>query len=226
MKEFRGAHGRGEYDPSAVGRPSRIVIWAGLRDQLLDRVVGDVEQVDVASAALNQVGIDRRAERDRLAVGRPRERTDAEIFALRPLRPGDRLFQRLSHVERPYVRIVVLLAHDLEIAEVVFALLGDFLVGVARGERDALTVFRPRESVDAVLGLGQLRGLAAVGIDDEDLILVADAIAGEGQPFARRRPLRIAGGLFAPRDLKRLARRRVRQPDLRDEGVLLPVRLA
>jgi hypothetical protein len=58
------------------------------------------------------------------------------------------------------------------------------------------------------------------------LILVADSVAGEGEPFARRRPLRIAGGLFAARDLKRLACRRVRQPDLRDEGVLLPIRLA
>src|SRR5262245_5744104 len=108
----------------------------------------------------------------------------------------------------------------------VFTLLGGFLVGVARSESDALSVLRPCESVYAVLGLGQLRGLAAVGIDDEDLILVADSVAGEGEPFARGRPLRIAGGLFAARDLKRLARRRVRQPDLRDEGVLLPVRLA
>src|SRR5262249_17453277 len=152
-------------------------------------------------------------------------RADAEIFALRALRPGDRLFQSRGHVERPYVRIAVLLTHDLEIVEIIFTFLGDFLVGVARGERDALSVFRPRESVDAGLGLGQLRGLAAVWIDEEDLILVADAIAGEGQPLAVRRPLRIACGFFAARDLKRLARRRVRQPDLRDESVLLPISL-
>src|SRR5262245_1764245 len=121
--------------------------------------------------------------------------------------------------------MTVLLAHYLEIAEMVFALLGGFLVGVAGGERDALSVFRPRESIDAVLGFGQLRGLAAVGIDGEDLILVAYAVAGESEQLAVRRPLRIACGFLAARDLNRLASRRVRQPDLRDEGVLLPVRL-
>src|SRR5262249_55408635 len=92
--------------------------------------------------------------------------------------------------------------------------------------RYTLSAFRPREPIDAILGLGQLRGLAAVGINGEDLSLVSYAIAGEGQPLTVRRPLRIAGGLFAARDLKRLARRRVHQPDLSDKSVLLPVRLA
>src|SRR5262249_26581710 len=64
-----------------------------------------------------------------------------------------------------------------------------------------------------------------VGMYGENLILVADAIAGEGQPLAVRRPLWIARRLVAARELERIARRRVRQPDLRDEGVLLPVRL-
>ncbi|MCG3161693.1 MAG: hypothetical protein JMDDDDMK_02890 [Acidobacteria bacterium] len=77
------------------------------------------------------------------------------------------------------MRMVVLPAHDFKTAKIILSFLRGFLVGVAGGERYALAVFRPRETARAVLGFGQLHRLAAVWMNDEDLILVADAIAGE-----------------------------------------------
>ena len=51
-----------------------FVVRPGLRDDLLDGVVGERQHVDVGGLAVDQIGIDRRAERDPRAVGRPRGR--------------------------------------------------------------------------------------------------------------------------------------------------------
>ena len=123
------------------------------------------------------------------------------VLPLGARRAGGRRLEGLGHVDGPEVGVVVLLADDDEVAEVLLAVLRRVLVRGGGGEGDGLAVGRPGEVVDAGLGLGQLHRLAAVRGDGEDLALVAGAVAGEREPAAVGRPGRVAGGLLAAGEL-------------------------
>ena len=83
---------------AAAGRPGfrRFAVGAGLRDEFADGVVGEREHVHVRGAAVDQVGIDRGAERDLAAVGRPAGR-GLDGVGTRPARRGAPL--AVGHVE-------------------------------------------------------------------------------------------------------------------------------
>src|SRR5947209_276763 len=119
--------------------------------------------------------------------------------------------------------VMVLLADDGKFAEVLLASLHRLLVHGHARERDRLAVGGPGEIADAVLGAGQLCGLASLGGDNVNLAFVAGAIAGECKPAAVRRPVGIAGGLFTAGELHGFAALGVSQPELRDKRVLLEV---
>ena len=116
VEELRIAHCRREDDRFPIRREAGVVVRAALRDDLRDRLVGQRQQVDVRRAALNQIRIDRRAEDDPRAVGRPGERPDGEVLALRPLvagrralsaprrRPGSRAARSRTPCARPRSR--------------------------------------------------------------------------------------------------------------------------
>ena len=122
-----------------------------------------------------------------------------------PLRAGDRRAERVGDVNGPDLRVGVVAVHDLEVPEVLRAPLARLRLGLGRDERDLPAVGRPREIVDAGLGLGQLDRFAAIGGDREDLVALADPRAGEGEPLAVGRPARCARGLAPAGQLIRRA---------------------
>ena len=106
---------------------------------------------------------------------------------------------------------------------VVFLFVG--LVTNARAERDALRVRRPGDLLDALLLVGQLARLSALGRDDVEVhgrLLVA-AVGGEREPVPVRRPARRRVPALAGGELPRL-RRSVERSDP-DRAAIL-VRLA
>src|SRR6266545_145022 len=62
------AHRRSKDDLFAVGRPTRIAVWAGLRNQLCDHIIREVEHVNVRSDSLDQIGIYGGTKRDPRSV--------------------------------------------------------------------------------------------------------------------------------------------------------------
>src|SRR5262249_54755835 len=127
-----------------------------------------------------EVGIPGGIEGDPGSIGRPREPADAVVLALGALLAGLGLFQRFGHVDGPEVLVVIFLAYDLEIAEVLRAVLRPFFLRWCGVEGDALAVRRPLKAVDPGLALRELHRLPAVGRDGVDLVLVARAVAGKG----------------------------------------------
>ncbi len=122
--------------------------------------------------------------------------------------------------------MVVFASHHFKVPHVVLAVLCRFGINVAGGVRDVLPVAGPRIAAQAVLSLRQLYRLTPCGANDEQLILAADAIAREGQPFTIGRPSRTARGFLAARELEHAPRFDVGDPDVVDERVLLEVGLA
>src|SRR5262245_30266438 len=122
------------------------------------------------------------------------------------------------------MRIAVFFAYDFKAAQVILPFLRGLAVRIAGRECNALAVLRPCKAIDTVLNLRQLLRLTAVRMYSEDLVLIANTIAGKGEPLAVIGPLGITRRLFSTRELKRFARRHLRQPDLRNERILLPVR--
>jgi len=219
----RVAHGRGEGDPGAVGRPDRRRVRAGLVHDLRHRVVREVQQVDVRAGALHQVGIHRGAEGDPGAVGRPGEVADAEIAPLRPLHAGGGRFQGFLHVDRPEMGVAVVAADHPEITQVLRPVLVRRHLRLLGEEGDLAAVRRPLVISAAVLDVGDPHRLAPVRADEEQLVLAAVPARHERQPAAVRRPLRVAGAVVAAGELEGASGGRLRQPDLRRERILLEV---
>src|SRR5262249_38637569 len=178
-----------------------VAIGPGLGDDSLHRITGQTQHIDVSRAEPDEIGIPGGVEGDPGSVGRPREPADAVVLALGALLAGLGLLQRLGHVDGPEVLVVILLAYDLEIAEVLLAVLRLFFLRRCGGEGDALAVRRPLKAVDPGLDLRELHRLPAVGWDGVDLVLVAGAVAGKGQPGAVGRPGHVAGGLVPSGEL-------------------------
>ena len=70
------SHRRTKHDRFAVGRPLRICVGTWLADDLPDRTVGEREHVQIRRDALDEIRIQRGAERDARAVRRPFEAAD------------------------------------------------------------------------------------------------------------------------------------------------------
>ncbi len=97
-------------------------------------------------------------------------------------RAGSGRLHRLGDVERPEVREVVLLAHHLEVAEVVLALLGGFAVGSVAVNAMRLPSCDHAKPLTPFSAFVSCSAFAAVRVEREDLVLVADPAAGEREP--------------------------------------------
>ncbi len=158
----------------------RVAIRSGQRDDFLHRTIGQVQNVNVGGAPLDQIGVLGGIEGNLGSIRRPGEAADTIVLTLGALLTSLRLFESFGQVDGPEMVKVIFLPYNFKIAKVLFTVFRAFLLRRCGGEGDALAVRRPLEAVDAVLGLRQLHRLATIGRDGEDLVLVADAAAGKG----------------------------------------------
>src|SRR6516165_10425130 len=170
-----------------------VAIGSGLRDDFLDRIIGQIQDVDVGGAQLDEIRVPGGVEGDLGSIRRPGEAADAIVLSFGTLLAGLRLFPSFGHVDGPELPVVIFLAYNLEIAQVLLAVLRPLFRRWCGREGDALAIGRPLKAVDAGFDLRELYRLPAVGRDGEDLALVAGAVAGKGQPGAIGRPSRVAG---------------------------------
>ena len=151
----------GAVRPGQHRRKRRDALGAGKQiGQLVDLLIGPVEQVDIADTG--PVG----DERDVVAVGGPL-RTDV----LPLVHPG----QEVDAASRQIV------GRDPHVADVQRLEVG--LGAAIGGERDGLAVGRPDRVKVGVLVVGQATQVAAVGVDDEQ-VGEAAVVAGEDQLLA------------------------------------------
>ena len=152
---------------------------------------------------MDQVGIDRSAERNLLAVGRPRQVTDAEVFPARVLLAGGGIAERLGNVERPKVAVLVLATHDVERAHVLVPRFRVGALGFRRDVRNAPAAGRPHVVGHTCLRVREPDRFAASWTDGEDLRHVVVARGHERKPLSSgRNTARAAvGGEFPTRTL-------------------------
>ena len=99
-------------------QPISLVAFERLAD-----AIAEIQQIDIGSDALDQIGIERGAECQPLAIGRPGERVYAEVLLLRSLFADHGGVQCLANTDRPEMQEVVVLVYDFKVAEVFFAIL-------------------------------------------------------------------------------------------------------
>ncbi len=229
----RAAHRRLEDELTAVGGPLRVRVRPRLGDEPGDALVArcrrigglDRQQEDVERLPVHEVGRRGGAEREARAVRRPREVDDVKRVPLGALGARERLPHRLGDVQGPDVAVRIVAADHVEVAHVVLARLEGLGLHLRGHEGNRPSVGRPGEVADRRFRFGELHRLTPVGTNREDLIPIADARAREGEPPAVGRPSGRPHRLGAARQLERRATARRHDPEVRDEGVVLEVRL-
>ena len=216
-------------DPRAVGRPRREVVVVVVGRDAAWLFAGGVHDPDLLAQLHVPVVVARGDERQLLRVGRPCRGVVLEVAVGQLLR----LRGAIGRHDEDVRATVAGPPHGVELVAVTRETAGQALLVVlllvgrvrdARCERKPCAIGRPHGLGHVLLEIRQAQRLAAVERQHVELLVIAVAVGGEGEPPAVGRPARRAVRLLAGGQLPRGHRAVGRgQPDRTAIGVLVPV---